>query len=242
MSSGRGRGRRKDPAGDGGGEGQMVQLRNVNKTFEMGTRDVHALRDVSMDLPRGLMASIQGTSGSGKTTLLNIIGAMDTPTSGTVRVADQDLGRLAEEALTDFRRRNVGFVFQFFNLIPTLNAVENVLVPVMFQREPPVERALGLLERVGLRERWDHRPAQLSGGERQRLAVARALINDPPLVLADEPTGNLDHDTGTGILKLFRELVGDGRTVVVVTHDPEVASMGEVRFSLRDGALSEQKE
>jgi putative ABC transport system ATP-binding protein len=218
----------------------MVQLRNVDKTFRMGSRDVHALRDVSLDLPHGVMASIQGTSGSGKTTLLNLIGAMDVPTRGTVRVAGQDLVRLSEEALTEFRKRNVGFVFQFFNLIPTLNAIENVLVPVMFHPEPPTERALELLDRVGLGERWDHRPSQLSGGERQRLAVARALINDPPLVLADEPTGNLDHETGAGILKLFRELVGDGRTVVVVTHDPEVAARGEVRYALRDGVLSEQ--
>jgi putative ABC transport system ATP-binding protein len=135
----------------------------------------------------------------------------------------------------------VGFVFQFFNLIPTLNAVENVLVPTMFDPEPPLERAMGLLDRVGLEERWDHRPAQLSGGERQRLAVARALINDPPMVLADEPTGNLDHETGSGVLELFGELVEDGRTVVLVTHDPEVATRGDACYILRDGVLSERE-
>jgi putative ABC transport system ATP-binding protein len=220
----------------------MVVLRNVDRTFMMGSREVHALRGVNMTLPSGKLATIQGPSGSGKTTLLNLIGAMDVPTKGSVKVADQELGRLADDALTSFRKHNVGFVFQFFNLIPSLNAVENVLVPVMFDGDPPLERAMGLLDRVGLADRWDHRPAQLSGGERQRLAVARALINDPPLVLADEPTGNLDHGTGEGVLKLFSTLVEEGRTVILVTHDDEVANRGEVVYILRDGVMSERKE
>jgi putative ABC transport system ATP-binding protein len=231
--------------GPGSGEGEggrdVVVLRNVNRSFTMGSKKVHALRDVSMTLESGRLASIQGPSGSGKTTLLNLIGAMDLATSGTVRVADQDLGRLSEEALTDFRRRHIGFVFQFFNLIGTLNAIENVLVPVMFDEDPSVERAMALLGRVGLEDRWDHLPGQLSGGERQRLAVARALVNDPPLLLADEPTGNLDHETGADILALFTELVGEGRTVIVVTHDTEVAAKGDVRFVLRDGRMSEAR-
>jgi putative ABC transport system ATP-binding protein len=221
---------------------QMVVLRNVNRTFQMGSKMVHALKDVNLTLPSGKMASIQGPSGSGKTTLLNLIGAMDLPTSGSVRVADQDLVRLSEESLTEFRRRNVGFIFQFFNLIGTLNAIENVLVPVMFEENPPVERALSLLEKVGLEDRWDHRPSQLSGGERQRLAVARALINNPPLVLADEPTGNLDHETGEGILGLFTDLVKEGRTVIVVTHDIEVAAKGDITFVRRDGAMIERED
>jgi ABC-type lipoprotein export system ATPase subunit len=220
----------------------MVVLRNVSKVFPMGDRKVKALKEVSMTLPTAAMAVIQGTSGSGKTTLLNIIGAMDRPTSGEVKVASQDLGRLSEAALTEFRSRHVGFVFQFFNLIPSLNAVENVLVPTMFQAEPPVDRALELLEQVGLADRWDHKPSQLSGGERQRLAVARSLINDPSLLLADEPTGNLDHETGKEILRLFTQLVEAGRTVIVVTHDPEVAARGDARYTIRDGALSEWKE
>jgi len=218
----------------------MVALQNVKRTFVMGSREVHALKDVSMTVPPGVLATIQGPSGSGKTTLLNIIGAMDVPDSGTVKVAGQELGRLTDESLTEFRRTNVGFVFQFFNLIPSLNAVENVLVPAMFQAEPPVDRAMQLLERVGLSDRWDHRPAQLSGGERQRLAVARALINGPALVLADEPTGNLDNETGAGILRLFEDLVREGQTVMVVTHDGEVAGRGSKRYILRDGAMSEQ--
>jgi len=197
---------------------------------------------VNMTLPMGKMATIQGPSGSGKTTLLNLIGAMDVPSSGSVKVADQELGRLTDDALTSFRKHNVGFIFQFFNLITSLNAVENVLVPVMFDGEPPVERAMKLLEMVGLEDRWDHRPSQLSGGERQRLAVARSLINDPALLLADEPTGNLDHETGEGILKLFSDLVRKGRTVILVTHDIEVADKGEMVFILRDGAISEWKE
>jgi putative ABC transport system ATP-binding protein len=221
---------------------QMVVMRNATRTFQMGSKEVHALKAVNMTLPAGKMASIQGPSGSGKTTLLNLIGAMDVPTSGSVKVAGQDLGRLSEESLTEFRRRNVGFIFQFFNLIGTLNAIENVLVPVMFDENPRVDRALSLLEKVGLGDRWDHRPAQLSGGERQRLAVARALINDPPLVLADEPTGNLDHDTGEDILGLFTDLVKEGRTVIVVTHDIEVAAKGDITYVLRDGAMIEQED
>ena len=235
-----------DSGNKGGPEGettrQMVVLRKVNRTFQMGSKKVHALKDVNMSLPSGKLASIQGPSGSGKTTLLNLIGAMDVPTSGSVKVAGQDLVRLSEESLTEFRRRNVGFVFQFFNLIGTLNAIENVLVPVMFEENPQVDRALALLEKVGLSDRWDHKPAQLSGGERQRLAVARALINDPPLVLADEPTGNLDHETGEDILGLFTDLVKEGRTVIVVTHDIEVAAKGDVTYVLRDGAMIERED
>ena len=232
---------RDDTEGDTGPK-QMVVLRDVDRTFVMGSREVHALKGVNMTLPTGKMAVIQGPSGSGKTTLLNLIGAMDVPTSGSVKVADQELGRLTDGALTSFRKHNVGFIFQFFNLIPSLNAVENVLVPVMFDGEPPLERAMKLLELVGLEDRWDHRPSQLSGGERQRLAVARSLINDPPLLLADEPTGNLDHETGEGILRLFSDLVREGRTVILVTHDIEVADKGEMVFILRDGAISERKE
>jgi ABC-type lipoprotein export system ATPase subunit len=171
-----------------------------------------------------------------------MVGAMDVPTSGSVKVAGQELGRLTDDALTTFRKHNVGFVFQFFNLIPSLNALENVLVPVMFDGEPPVDRGMELLALVGMDERWDHRPGELSGGERQRLAVARALINDPPLLLADEPTGNLDNETGRGVLQLLDRLVGQDRTVILVTHDDEVAERGQVRYSLRDGVLSERKE
>ena len=230
-----------DDDGQDTGPKKMVVLRNVDRTFVMGNKEVHALKGANMTLPAGKMATIQGPSGSGKTTLLNLIGAMDVPSAGSVKVADQELGRLTEEALTMFRKHNVGFVFQFFNLIPSLNAVENVLVPVMFDGEPPLDRAMDLLKKVGLEGRWDHRPAQLSGGERQRLAVARALINDPALLLADDPTGNLDHTTGEGILSLFTDLVKEGHTVILVTHDDEVANRGELRFHLRDGALSEQR-
>lgn len=221
---------------------QMVVLRGVNKSFAMGEKQVHALKDVNLTLPAGRMATIQGPSGSGKTTLLNIVGAMDVPTSGSVKVAGRELGRLTEDALTSFRKHNVGFVFQFFNLIPSLNALENVLVPVMFDGEPPMTRGMELLGMVGMGDRWDHRPGELSGGERQRLAVARALMNDPPLLLADEPTGNLDNETGRGVLQLLERLVGEGRTVILVTHDDEVAARGTARYTLRDGVLRERKE
>ena len=243
MSKRRGGGK-PSPGGDEEDKGpeQMVVLRGVNKRFVMGQKEVSALKDVNMTLPPGILATIQGPSGSGKTTLLNLIGAMDVPTSGSVKVADQELGRLTDDALTTFRKRNVGFIFQFFNLIPSLNALENVLVPVMFDGEPPIDRAMELLRLVGIEDRWDHRPGELSGGERQRLAMARALINDPPLLLADEPTGNLDHETGGGVLELLDRLVDEGRTVILVTHDDEVAARGRVAYTLRDGVMSEQKE
>jgi ABC-type lipoprotein export system ATPase subunit len=218
--------------------GHMVVLKQVTKTFKMGSKDIHAIRNLSMVIPEGSLAAVQGPSGSGKTTLLNLVGGMDTPTSGVVRVGGQDLQTLTDDALTEFRKRNVGFVFQFFNLIPVLNGLENVLVPMMFQQEPPIDHALKLLKRVGLEDRWDHLPGQLSGGERQRLAVARAMVHEPALILADEPTGNLDHDTGASILELFAGLVDDGHTVVVVTHDPEVAKRCDPIYHLRDGVLS----
>jgi len=233
------RGDAGDGAGVGGREaaGNAIVLKQVTKAYRSGDREVIALRNVSLSVPEAALAAVQGPSGSGKTTLLNLIGAMDTPTEGTVRVGGRDLSALDDDSLSEFRRRNVGFVFQFFNLVPVLNAVENVLLPTMFAPEPPLERAMGLLERVGLRDRWDHTPARLSGGERQRLAVARALINDPALVLADEPTGNLDHETGASILDLLEALTHDGRTVVVVTHDPEVAKRAGTVLRLRDGVL-----
>ena len=235
--------------GDGGGadapahrEGRptaenAIVLKQVTKTYRSGEREVHALRNVSLSVPEAVLAAVQGPSGSGKTTLLNLIGAMDTPTEGKVRVGGRDLSALDDDALSEFRRRNVGFVFQFFNLVPVLNAVENVLLPTMFTPDPPLGRAMGLLERVGLRDMWDRMPSRLSGGERQRLAVARALINDPALVLADEPTGNLDHETGASVLDLLEGLTRDGRTVVVVTHDPEVAKRAGTVLRLRDGVL-----
>ncbi len=238
---------RRGSGGEGGGgasdgdaraaSDNVIVLKQVTKTYRSGDREVHALRNVSLTVPEAALAAVQGPSGSGKTTLLNLVGAMDTPTEGTVRVGGRDLSALDDDALSEFRRRNVGFVFQFFNLVPVLNAVENVLLPTMFAPEPPLERAMGLLERVGLRDRWDHTPARLSGGERQRLAVARALINDPALVLADEPTGNLDHETGASILDLLEALTREGRTVVVVTHDPEVAKRAGTVLRLRDGVL-----
>lgn len=229
---------------DGPGSGRddvtrdMVVLRNVGRSFTMGSKKVHALKDVNMTMRTGKLASIQGPSGSGKTTLLNLIGAMDLPTSGTVRVADQDLGRLSEEALTDFRKRNVGFVFQFFNLIPSLTAGQNVAVSKMFAGGDPLPRAMELLEEVGLGERAGHLPSELSGGEMQRVAIARALMNDPAIILADEPTGNLDSATGKEVLALFRKLNKRGKTVILVTHDPGVAKMAHRFVELRDGLLA----
>jgi len=187
------------------------------------------------------MVAIVGASGSGKSSLLHVMGAMDRPTSGEVLVADQALNTLSEDALTRFRRQTVGFVFQSFNLIPNLTALENVMLPMEFNGVPAEERrrrARALLERVGLGQRLDHRPRELSGGEQQRVAIARALANDPPLILADEPTGNLDSKTGQMIYELLKEISKE-RTVLVVTHAEALAAMADRIVHIRDGQLKE---
>jgi putative ABC transport system ATP-binding protein len=195
---------------------------------------------VSLCIEPGSFTTIVGASGSGKTTLLHMMGALDQPTSGTVLVDGKDIGRLSDDDRTRLRRDRIGFVFQFFNLLPTLSALENVALPARLagqSRSKTSTRALELLERVGLGKRKDHRPDQLSGGEMQRVAIARALMMDPPLVLADEPTGNLDSSTGAAILDLIRGTVDAHRTVILVTHDPSVARLGNRIITMGDGKL-----
>ncbi|VFA98902.1 ABC transporter ATP-binding protein [Nocardia cyriacigeorgica] len=218
----------------------VLELSNVNKEYLVGDQVVRALDGISLDIASGEFTSIIGPSGSGKSTLLHLLGALDSPDSGSIRFQGEEIGSLDEERQSEFRRHRVGFVFQFFNLLPTLSAWENVAIPKLLdgtglRKAKP--RALELLERVGLAERAEHRPAELSGGQMQRVAVARSLIMDPPLILADEPTGNLDSKTGASILELLGEVAGSGNSVVMVTHD-----MGAVRYcdrviTLRDGKI-----
>ncbi len=218
----------------------LIQAENLVKIYRMGQVEVPALRGVSLTVEPGEYVAIMGPSGSGKSTLMHILGCLDRPTEGSYRLEGREIATLDEDQRAEIRKRRVGFVFQQFNLLSRLTALENVEVPMVYLGMPPRERrkrALALLERVGLAQRAHHRPTEISGGEAQRVAIARALANDPALILADEPTGNLDTRTGREILALFRELHREGRTIVVVTHDPEVAQEAERIIYLRDGKV-----
>ncbi len=207
------------------------------KVYKMGSVEVEALRGVSLKIERGEFVAIMGPSGSGKSTLMNIMGLLDTPTRGKVYLMGRDVSRLGEDELAEIRGKTVGFVFQRFNLLPYLTALENVLLPTLFLGEKREDRARELLEAVGLGHRIHHLPSQLSGGEQQRVAIARALINDPEIILADEPTGNLDSKTGKQIMEIFRDLHKKGKTLILVTHDEEVAGYAERVVRIRDGRI-----
>jgi putative ABC transport system ATP-binding protein len=221
--------------------GPVVEMSGVGRVFHMGEVEVHALRDVSLAFGRGELAAVLGPSGSGKTTLLNLLGGLDRPTSGAIRYGDVEITALSDGKLGRFRRNHIGFVFQFFNLIPTLTARENVEFAaelVSSDRQAIDTRVDELLAMVGLRERADHFPSQLSGGEQQRVAIARALAKDPDLVLCDEPTGNLDFRTGRQILGFLQELTAErGKTCVLVTHNSAIAPIGNRVIRLRDGGV-----
>jgi len=217
-----------------------AKLVGVSKRFSLGGQAVDALQDVELEIGRGKLVAIVGPSGSGKTTLLNLLGGLDRPSTGRVEVANQQIDHLSEGQLVQLHRGQVGHVFQSFNLIPNLSALENVLLPLEFARKPNgrqiAERSLLQAELPA--ERWRHRPAQLSGGEQQRVAIARALALDARLILADEPTGNLDSETGAQILALFKRVVADGqRTVVLITHDLQVAAQADVIVQMKDGRI-----
>ncbi|HCT78892.1 MAG TPA: ABC transporter ATP-binding protein [Micromonosporaceae bacterium] len=218
-----------------------IELSDVAKTYPTGTGDFVALDQISLHIGQGEFVAIVGRSGSGKTTLLNLLAGIDRPTSGTVQVADADLGSLSETGLAVWRGRNVGLVFQFFQLLPTLTVAENVMLPMDFAHKIPTgqrrERALHLLERMGVADQADKVPATLSGGQQQRAAIARALANDPPILLADEPTGNLDSATADAVLELFAELNTDGQTIVVVTHERDIRSIVGREVLLKDGRI-----
>jgi putative ABC transport system ATP-binding protein len=218
----------------------VVQAEHLVKTYQRGADVVRAVDDVSFSIGGGEFVAIVGPSGAGKSTLLQMIGCMDTPTGGSLQIDGRETARLADGELTRLRRDHIGFVFQHFGLLPTLTVAENVAIPSLFRRRDAAQndRVRVLLERVGLWERRGHRPAQLSGGEMQRTAIARALINQPRLLLADEPTGNLDSATSDGVVALLRSLVAeDGITVVVVTHNDALADASDRRISLCDGRI-----
>jgi putative ABC transport system ATP-binding protein len=212
---------------------QLLELTGVSKIYG----DVRALDDVTLQVPQGQWLSVVGPSGSGKTTLMNIVGALDRASKGTVTLAGRDLSEAGPKELTQIRRETVGLIFQTFHLIGHLNALENVMVAQYYHSMPDSREALAALERVGLAERADHLPSQLSGGEQQRLCIARALINYPALILADEPTGNLDAANSETVLELFRQLHAGGTTLIVVTHDPALAAQGQREITLGHGKL-----
>lgn len=220
----------------------LLKMQGITKEYKLGKTVVRALRGLDMEIASGETVAIMGPSGSGKSTLMHILGALDTPTSGTATIDGADLQRLKESQLVALRGKKVGFVFQTFNLVQTLSALQNVELPMIFQglsKSARTRRARVLLEKVGLGDRVKHKPNELSGGERQRVAVARALANDPEIILADEPTGNLDTESGSAILHLLKGLsVSDGKTVILVTHDPEAAEIADRIIRLRDGCVS----
>jgi putative ABC transport system ATP-binding protein len=220
----------------------VISLREVSKTVLSGSEPLTILHPLSAEIPRGHFVAIVGPSGSGKSTLLGLIAGLDAPTSGSVLIDGVDITRLSEDALARLRGEKIGFVFQFFHLIPSLTAAENVAVPMEIAGTPNVaKRAAALVEEVGLTGRAHHYPSQLSGGEQQRVALARALANDPPLVLADEPTGNLDSVNGRHIMELLRNIhLARRTTVVLVTHDAELAALADARLVLRDGRVVER--
>ncbi len=219
----------------------MVSLSHVSKSYNLGRSEVFALRDVSLQVLAGNFISVTGPSGSGKSTLMNLMGCLDFPSSGEVYLNGRLVNSLSDGELAPIRGEEIGFVFQSFNLIPRINALENVILPMSFtSKVPGSERKLrgqSILRKVGLEGRMQHRPSEMSGGERQRVAIARALANDPSLILADEPTGNLDSGTGRGIMELLKSLNEEGKTIVVVTHNQMVSSFARRVIQLKDGEI-----
>jgi putative ABC transport system ATP-binding protein len=222
----------------------LIQARSLVKTYRMGDQGVQALNDVSLDIDEGEFVAIMGASGSGKSTLMNILGCLDRPTSGTLHLAGEEVEGLDGDALASIRNRRIGFVFQQFNLLPRTSALDNVELPMVYAGIKPAERrtrALVALQRVGLADRAAHTPAELSGGQQQRVAIARALVNQPSLILADEPTGALDTHTSEEIMQLLAELNGQGMTIVMVTHEADIASWARRRIVFRDGRIVEDR-
>jgi len=218
----------------------VIRLEEIWRTYQMGDHELHALRDVHEEIEDGEHVAIMGPSGSGKTTLLNLLGCLDSPTRGKYSLAGRDVARLADDELAEIRLRRIGFIFQSFHLVPRLTAIQNIELPLIFAGKNPIERkelAEAALIAVGLSDRSDHKPSELSGGEKQRVAIARATIMQPGLVLADEPTGNLDTRSGAQVLDLLGDLHREGRTLIVVTHDPNVARRADRVLIMRDGEI-----
>jgi len=222
------------------GSSPILELANVSKVYSTGSVEVEAVHDVSMEVARGEYVAIMGPSGSGKSTLMHILGCLDVPTSGVYHLAGEDVSTMSEDALAHVRNRQIGFVFQQFNLLASLPAWRNVELPLCYSGVGRAERkvrAVRALERVGLGDRLDHRPGELSGGQQQRVAVARALVTDPALILADEPTGNLDSHSSADVLSLFAELHDQGRTIVLITHERDVAGSAQRVVGILDGRI-----
>ena len=220
----------------------ILRLEDVGKTYRSGSLEVAAVRGVTLTVQEGEFVSVMGPSGSGKSTLMHIIGCLDTPTTGSYHLAGEDVSTMRESALADVRNRRIGFVFQQFNLLSTMSAWRNVELPLVYAGLPRAERkrrAIDALTRVGLADRVDHRPGELSGGQQQRVSVARALVTDPQLILADEPTGNLDSAATADVLDLFDELQAQGRTIVLITHEHDVSARAQREVQMRDGRLLE---
>jgi putative ABC transport system ATP-binding protein len=223
----------------------LIRLQKISRRYQMGTETVHALREVSLEIQRGEYVAIMGPSGSGKSTLMNLVGCLDSPTSGTYELNGTDVSQMDDNHLAEVRNREIGFVFQTFNLLARSNAFHNVELPLIYSGVSYDERkriALEALAQVGLADRVHHRPNELSGGQRQRVAVARALVNKPSLLLADEPTGNLDSKTGTEIMALFEELWRTGNTIIVVTHEEEIARHAKRILRIRDGLIASDEQ
>lgn len=218
----------------------VIDINHLRKTYYMGTQTVHALKDVSLQINRNEYVALMGPSGSGKSTLMNLLGCLDTPTDGSYILNEQDVSILSDAELAQIRNKEIGFVFQTFNLLPRLSSLENVALPLVYAGMSKAERlakAQSVLEAVGLGDRVDHKPNELSGGQRQRVAVARALVNDPAIILADEPTGNLDTKTSIEIMALFEKIHNSGNTVILVTHEPDIAEHAHRVIRLRDGLV-----
>lgn len=221
----------------------MIKARNLCKTYRLGEVDFAALAGVDLEIAEGEMVAILGSSGSGKSTLMHILGCLGRPDSGTYILADEDVSKLSSNRLAEIRNRNIGFVFQTFNLLPRLNALENVELPLLYagvsEAKAPAQKALQI---VGLKDRIYHEPSQMSGGERQRVAIARAIVTNPAIILADEPTGNLDSKTGSEIMDIFDQLHSQGRTIIIVTHENEVAKHCQREIHIRDGKITNRQE
>ncbi|MDC3113942.1 ABC transporter ATP-binding protein [Gammaproteobacteria bacterium] len=218
----------------------MINVKNIKKSYNVGTQEVHALRGIDLSVEKGEFMAIMGPSGSGKTTLMNIIGCLDTPTSGTYELNGKSVSSLEDDELASIRNKEIGFVFQSFNLLAKNSTLDNVLLPLKYAGEnknDAVIKAKKVIERVGLTERLDHTPAELSGGQQQRVAIARALVNNPSIIFADEPTGNLDSKTGEEVMNLFKELNSYGQTIILITHEDSVAQQSNRVITIMDGLI-----
>ena len=220
--------------------GNVIEIRNIIRDFKLGQEIVHVLKGIDLDIKRGEYVAIMGPSGSGKSTLMNLLGCLDTPTAGSYNLNGNDVSQMSDDDLAEIRNKEIGFVFQTFNLLPRTTALDNVALPMIYagaNKKDRNERATEVLTDVGLADRMDHKPNQLSGGQRQRVAVGRALVNKPSIILADEPTGNLDSKTGTEIMALFDQIHASGNTVIMVTHEEDIAAHAKRVIRLRDGVI-----